>query len=258
MIMSAASNSAPADEHRAWQARRLHDVASATGNLALVETRWLPERTTEEARSALVDQLRADAAEGVTVTTLSRTSLETGAPEFGIRVWNAASPAIVAFDTIDVFPFDPEWVIEADFVPADPGRTVPFEHIRDNGSSRELVVPGDIRFRLNGIDYELSAFDDAGTLLLVFGDETNRATDETRSYSSGRFLFVSRIDKGGFGEPGRVLLDFNRAFIPPCGFSVQYNCPLPPAQNRFAFPVVAGERLVQFHNNFDIYGLSGD
>lgn len=64
---------------------------------------------------------------------------------------------------------------------------------------------------------------------------------------------MQRADDGGFGQPGTVTLDFNRAFVPPCGFSAQYNCPLPPAQNRFAEPVIAGEKQVRFTGGFDIY-----
>jgi uncharacterized protein (DUF1684 family) len=116
-------------------------------------------------------------------------------------------------------------------------------------------VPGDITFTRDGVDYSLSAFDDDGTLLLVFGDATNRLDGDTSTYSSGRFLFVQRSDDHGFGDAGPVTLDFNRAFVPPCGFSVQYNCPMPPAQNRFSQSVEAGERNVVFADGFDIYAL---
>jgi len=239
---------APA-EYATWRASRLGTVASATGNLALVETRWLPAGVSSADALAALDEQPAT----VTVTELKRSNLDTGEPEEGLRFWDAASPAIAAFDTVSAFDYDPDWVIDAQFTPVSGDRTVPFEHIRDNGGSRELVVPGDIRFTRDGVDYTLNAFDDDGTLLLVFGDTTNRATDETATYSSGRFLFVQRADGAGFGDAGQVTLDFNRAFVPPCGFSVQYNCPLPPAQNRFAVPVEAGERQVLFTGGFDIY-----
>jgi hypothetical protein len=45
-------------------------------------------------------------------------------------------------------------------------------------------------------------------------------------------------------DSDRVILDFNRAFVPPCGFSDQYNCPLAPRNNRFPVPVTAGEKRV--------------
>jgi len=235
----------------AWRASRLASVVAPTGNLALIETRWLTGD--DAAADAAFAAALKDSPTTVIVTRLERRNLDTGEPEHGIRLWDSASPAIAAFDDVPVFDFDPSWVIEAEFTPVAGDRTIPFEHIRDNGGSRELVVPGDIRFTRDGVDYALSAFDDDGTLLLVFGDATNRATDDTATYSSGRFLFVQRTDAGGFGEPGTVILDFNRAFVPPCGFSVQYNCPLPPAQNRFAGPVLAGERSVAFRDGFDIY-----
>jgi uncharacterized protein (DUF1684 family) len=238
------------DGYATWRAARLAGVVSATGNLALVETRWLNPGTPVDEELA---RARDSAAPTVTITTLERRDIDTGEPQSGLRFWDAASPAIAAFDTITAFPFDPDWVVEAEFAPVAGDRTIPFEHIRDNGGSRALVVPGDIRFSRDGVDYVLQAFDDDGTLLLVFGDATNRRDDDTATYSSGRFLFVRRADGGGFGDAGTVTLDFNQAFVPPCGFSVHYNCPLPPASNRFSVPIEAGERQVAFHGGFDIY-----
>ena len=241
-------------EHDAWRDERRAAVTAPLGNLALVETRWLPEET-----PATVDEVAAGIAaeqpSGVTVTTLRRTHLDTGQDEVGIRRWDANAPAIRAFDGIEVFPYDPAWVQTARFTPVDGSRTVPFEHIRDNGGSRELVVPGDIVFTRDGVEYTMSAFDDGGTLLLVFGDATNGRDDESGTYGAGRFLFVQRTDDGGFGTAGEVVLDFNRAFVPPCGFSVQYNCPMPPPQNRFTGDVLAGERIVRLREGFDLYAV---
>jgi uncharacterized protein (DUF1684 family) len=233
----------------AWRAGRLASVASPQGNLALIETRWLPSGVQLSDGEALAGRPAT-----VTLTRLERSNIDTGEPEFGIRLWNAASPAIQYFDTVSLFPFDPDWVIEAEFTPVEGDRTVPFEHIRDNGGSRDLVVPGDITFERDGVDYRLSAFDDGGVLLLVFGDPTNGAPDEEGgTYASGRFLFVERPGGDGFDAAGRVILDFNKAFVPPCGFSDQYNCPLPPKQNRFGVPVEAGERSVVFSAGYDIH-----
>jgi uncharacterized protein (DUF1684 family) len=241
-------------EHDAWRDERRAAVTAPLGNLALVETRWLPEETpatVDEAAAAIA----AEQPSGVTVTTLRRTHLDTGQDEVGIRRWDANAPAIRAFDGIEVFPYDAAWVQTARFTPVDGSRTVPFEHIRDNGGSRELVVPGDIVFTRDGVEYTMSAFDDGGTLLLVFGDATNGRDDESGTYGAGRFLFVQRTDDGGFGTAGEVVLDFNRAFVPPCGFSVQYNCPMPPPQNRFTGDVLAGERIVRFREGFDLYAV---
>lgn len=225
------------EDHTHWQAERRAAVTSATGNLALIETRWTGERPDVEAEQHA-------AADTVTVTPIERTSIETGEAEHGLRVWDAASAAIRAFDRIDTYDYDPAWVLEGHFTPVSGDRRVSFEHIRDNGGTRDLVVPGDIRLELDGREYTLAAFDDGGTLLLVFGDQTNGS----ETYGSGRFLFVELRD-----DEGSVVLDFNRAFVPPCGFSAQYNCPLPPASNRFPLPIRAGEKNVVFRDGFDIY-----
>ncbi|MFF4834025.1 DUF1684 domain-containing protein [Streptomyces sp. NPDC001315] len=226
----------PAGEWRAWCAERRQSLTAPTGNLALVETRWLPAGERSD-----LDAARAGQPEHVTVTPVERTELVTGEPEYGLRFWDARSPAIQHFEGTDVFPYDPAWVLEAAYTPVPGARKVAFEHIRDNGGSRDLVVPGDITLTVDGRAYTLSAFDDDGTLLLVFGDPTNG--DST--YGAGRFLFVERTP-----DDGRVVLDFNRAFVPPCGFSDQYNCPMPPRQNRFHLPVEAGEKLPVFRDGF--------
>ncbi|MEZ0074596.1 DUF1684 domain-containing protein [Planotetraspora sp. GP83] len=218
----------------AWRASRIASVTAPTGNLALIETRWLPQAAEQTLEDALAGQ-----PDSVTATRLERRHIGTGRPERGIRLWDAKSPAIRHFETIDVFPFNPDWVIEAAFTPVSDSRLVPFEHVGDNGGTRDHVVPGDITFTLDGTPYTLSAFDDDGTLILVFGDRTNGAV----TYGGGRFLTVPRV-------PGddRVVLDFNRAYVPPCGLSPHFNCPLPPPQNRFPIAIEAGEKRPVFRD----------
>lgn len=56
------------------------------------------------------------------------------------------------------------------------------------------------------------------------------------SYGAGRFL------KAGCAQGGRIVLDFNRAYNPPCAFTPFATCPLPPPENYLPFVVDAGER----------------
>jgi len=84
----------------------------------------------------------------------------------------------------------------------------------------------------------LHAFKDDQELLLVFGDATNKLDDSRKTYGSGRFLFVKFDENSG----NKVVLDFNRAFVPPCGFSNQFNCPMPPLNNKIATAIFAGEK----------------
>lgn len=231
----------------AWRAERRVAVTAAQGSLALVETRWFVGSESNSPGSIEAEDALANQPETLTVSKIERRNIDTAVPERGIRLWDARSPGIRTFETITAFAFDPAWIINATFNPVNSTRTIPFEHIRDNGGTRNLVVPGDITFSFRGIDHTLSAFDDGGTLLLVFGDETNGSADAAlRTYGSGRFLFVQHDEEAGVGDPGQVTLDFNRAFVPPCGFSDQYNCPLPPRENRFSFPITAGECEVVF------------
>ncbi|MBB2947156.1 hypothetical protein FB565_006924 [Actinoplanes lutulentus] len=220
-----------AQQHAAWQEDRRRAVTSATGNLALIETRW----GADDPDAALAGQPAS-----VTATRLSRRDPFNGEIQHGVRLWDAASPAIKSFEGIDTYPYDPAWVLDATYTDVPGDRRVPFQHAQDAGFTRDLPVPGDLHLTVDGRDYTLSAFDDDGRLLLVFGDPTNGG----ETYGAGRFLFVDR-------EPGQtnVVLDFNRAFVPPCGFSEHYNCPMPPPQNRLHLPVRAGEKLAKSRTN---------
>lgn len=153
---------------------------------------------------------------------------------YALRVWDSNSEGIQEFGSIDGFAYNPDWVITAKWNEIPGGMTVGFEHLKDDGATREEVVPGEITFSKDGVDYDLAAFKAGRALQLVFADATNG--DST--YSVGRFLFVAP------NADGTITLDFNRAILPPCAFSYNFNCPLPPKQNRFAVPIEAGEKNV--------------
>jgi hypothetical protein len=40
---------------------------------------------------------------------------------------------------------------------------------------------------------------------------------------------------------GRTVVDFNRAYNPPCAFNAYSTCPLPPPENRLDLAITAGE-----------------
>ena len=151
---------------------------------------------------------------------------------YALRVFDAHSEAIENFGGIDAFPYNPDWVITADWAENPAGTTMGFEHLKDEGKTREEVVPGRITFSRDGVDYDLAAFKSGRALQLVFAD----ATSGDSTYSVGRFLFVAP------NADGTITLDFNRAVLPPCAFSYAFNCPMPPKQNRFAVPIEAGEK----------------
>ncbi|WP_240423215.1 DUF1684 domain-containing protein [Leucobacter sp. wl10] len=163
--------------------------------------------------------------------------------DYEIRLYDAASPALAAFAGISAYEYDPDWRVSARLEAYEEHARVPWEFTRSTDTGHTKVVPGVIRAEIAGRGYELTAFADGGQLVLVFADETSGR----ESYAPGRFL---RFDPpaADFSGSGEVVLDFNRAFIPPCGFSDFYSCPIPPAQNRIAAPVRAGERRVLWND----------
>jgi len=261
---------AQAELDRFHELRRTR-VTSPTGPLALVQTQWIdheqpvwgvPGRWAPAPAGGSGLLLTAVAADGVeidgelvdgTVLVAPDDAVVPGRVRFGLtstgtvvtsddgtsaglRVWDAASEAVQRFGSISTYPYDPSWVVTAAFVPTEPGTQVDVRHQADLDLSRPRPLPGVIRFERDGTAYELAAFP-SGTgdrLQLVFGDATNG--DGT--YSVGRFLFPVP------GDDGTIVLDLNRAVLPPCAFSYAFNCPVPPAQNRFAVPIEAGERHV--------------
>jgi uncharacterized protein (DUF1684 family) len=74
--------------------------------------------------------------------------------------------------------------------------------------------------------------DDAADLLIVFRD----ATSGRETYGGGRFVRARRQTDGTF------VVDFNRAYAPPCAFTPYATCPLPPEQNRLKIAIAAGQK----------------
>jgi len=153
---------------------------------------------------------------------------------FALRVWDPNSEERANFGHIDAYAYNPEWVVNAKFEPIPGGRAVGVDHLKDEGSARDKIIPADITFTVDGVDYTVAAFQEGRALLLVFSDATSG--DET--YSVGRFLMCAP------NPDGSITLDFNRAYLPPCAFSYHFNCPMPPPQNRFPFAIRAGEKQV--------------
>ncbi|MEY2849265.1 MAG: hypothetical protein RI885_1932 [Actinomycetota bacterium] len=258
----------PEEALAVYRRRREQMVVAPRGNLALVNTQWIDSEQPvygvpgtwsplPAGESGL--RLTAAAADGITVDgelvdgsvivagkdseapgdvvfsdTLSGFVIAGEGGAYALRVWDAASDGIRRFGRIDAFPYDPEWVITARWTVIEGGTTVGIEHLKDEGKPRDTVIPGEITFTKDGVDYSLAAFKEGRALLLVFADATNG--DST--YSVGRFLMVAP------NADGSITLDFNRSYLPPCGFSYNFNCPLPPKQNRFAVPIEAGEKNV--------------
>jgi uncharacterized protein (DUF1684 family) len=150
---------------------------------------------------------------------------------FALRVWDASAPARRSFQGIDTFPFDPAWRIEGRIEAWPEPRPVEVEDV--TGAVATRLVPGRVHFRLGGRDLSLEPTSDGDRLAFVFRD----ATAGRETYGSGRFLSADGP------RDGAVILDFNRAFNPPCAFTPFATCPLPRPENVLPVRVTAGERF---------------
>ena len=101
------------------------------------------------------------------------------------------------------------------------------------GENTEMNSPGYVTFKIDGKVYRLDAFSGAPkTLFFIFGDVTNGK----ETYEASRFLDAEIL------ENGKVDLNFNRAYNPPCAYTPYATCPLPPPQNQLKIPIRAGEK----------------
>lgn len=157
---------------------------------------------------------------------------------FALRVKDRQAPTRVNFSGIDNYPIDGSWRFNARFIPAAAGRTIEIADVL--GHVNPMPVLGTVEFEHEGRNYSLLGLAEEGSesLWFLFADRTNGR----ETYGAGRFLYSD-----GMPENGRVVVDFNKAYNPPCAFTDYSTCPLPPQQNRLDLAVTAGEK--DFHSD---------
>jgi hypothetical protein len=145
----------------------------------------------------------------------------------GIRAKDTASPVLKNFQGLKYFPINPEFHFEAKFVP-DP-KKIPIPNIL--GQTEMEESPGTVEFTYKAQQYHLRPIFEGKTLFFLFKDPTNR----TQTYPAGRMLNTP------LPANGKVDLDFNKSYNPPCTFTPYATCPLPPKENVLPVAIEAGE-----------------
>ena len=179
--------------------------------------------------------LRTDAAPEADVLasgTVSWQVIERGA-RLGVRVRDSASPARRAFAGSTWYPIDPAYRVVATFAPRVGATDLVVPDA--SGGRQTLQSPGTLTFTLGGQTQHLDPVidgDDAADQMIVFRD----LTSGRQTYGAGRFVRALRQKDGTF------VVDFNRAYAPPCAFTPYATCPLPPAQNHLRLAVKAGDK----------------
>jgi len=149
------------------------------------------------------------------------------ADRFAIRLKDKDSKYRRNFTGLKWYPVRPEYRVEARFV-AEP-KKIPILNII--GQTDQEDSPGYVEFTLRGQPMRMVALTEDETLFFVFRDKTSGKT----TYGSSRMLNTP------MPKDGRVTLDFNEAYNPPCAFTPYATCPLPPHENRLPVAIEAGE-----------------
>lgn len=270
----------------AWRSKRLARLTRPDGWLALVGLYWLkpgdnpfgsdpanpvvlPAAPGVPRRAGVfvlgndgVVSVRCAAGAGVTLNdqpvtrTILRTDADQNGPDIlhagrimlyvirradrtGIRVKDPESPTRTGFKGLNWYPPDPKWVVTGHLERLAEPRNVEISTVI--GTTEEMLAPGIIRFTVEGADLSLTPLvssPDDTALFIIFAD----ATSGPETYGAGRFL-NARVSRDG-----TVVLDFNRAYNPPCAFTPHATCPLPPPENVLPIAIRAGEKISGSHH----------
>jgi uncharacterized protein (DUF1684 family) len=149
----------------------------------------------------------------------------------GIRLKDLSSDAVRRYRGPLFFPVNLSYRVTATWLPSDGKQTVNVPNVL--GDVTPTPVAGTAVFKINGQELRLTDLggNAAGELFFVFSDPLSK----TNTYPGGRFL------KAGPVANGTVLLDFNRAYNPPCAITPYATCPLAPKENRLSVAIPAGE-----------------
>jgi hypothetical protein len=180
-------------------------------------------------------EFKSDAEDKPTLLHLGSLSLQIikRGEKLGVRVKDKDNPARTNFAGIESYPTDLKWRLEARFEPYNPPKKMPIVNILGMESGEDS--PGAVAFEVEGKAYRLDAIKEKGEpkLFMIFADNTSGK----ETYPAGRYLYVDPSDPAG-----RMIIDFNKAYSPPCAFTKFATCPLPPKQNRLPFAIAAGEK----------------
>ena len=160
--------------------------------------------------------------------------------KLGVRVKDKENPERVHFAGLEYYPADPKWRLEAKLQPYNPPKAIPITNVL--GMTEDMTSPGALAFDVAGKTYRLDAVVEQGSkqYFIIFAD----GTTGHETYGAGRYLYADPADAAG-----RVIVDFNKAYNPPCAFTNYATCPLPPSQNRLALRIEAGEKRYAASNH---------
>lgn len=197
----------------------------AADSTALIDGKPLRE-------AALIDDAGGGTPTMVSVGTLGFLAIDREGRK-GLRIRDSEAATRRDFAGIDYFPIDPAWRIEAAWIPASANQTLEMGTVI--GTTEKYPVPGTARFSRDGTSFEILPVIEVpgdAQYFVVFADRTSGR----ETYGAARFLYIDPP------KDGKVTLDFNKAYNPPCAFTAFATCPLAPPENRLDLRIAAGEK----------------
>jgi len=148
-----------------------------------------------------------------------------------IRVWNKHSETRENFTGFKQYHINPKYCLEAKYTAYNTPKLISIQDVIE--IYHETPFQGYVTFELDGEEHRLEArMDEDEVMRLDFRDETNGDT----TYVGGRFLIAE------MPKDGKIIVDFNQAYNPPCAYTDYATCPLPPPENRLPIRIEAGEK----------------
>lgn len=149
---------------------------------------------------------------------------------FALRVRDPRAESRIGFAGLDYYPLERSLRVNARFEPHPEGATLQVANVM--GQLIDEPNPGRAVFEIDGKTLSLEAVLEDDELFFIFADRTSGR----ETYGLGRFLYSD------LPQHGRVVLDFNQSYNPPCAFNAFTTCPLPPPGNRLDAFIRAGEK----------------
>jgi uncharacterized protein len=201
-----------------------------------VTLKLLPEtRASIEGKRVTSAKLEPDTSHHLTLVELGtlRFHVIVRGERVGIRVKDTESEYVRKFKGMQFFPLNMDYRVTANWLPGDGKKTVQVPNVL--GDVIAEPIPGTVVFTLHGQEFKLTALggDPGKSLFFVFSD----AGAKSDTYPGGRFLDTGPVSNG------TVVLDFNRAYNPPCAVTPYATCPLAPKENRLPVAITAGEKF---------------
>ncbi len=156
--------------------------------------------------------------------------IKRGTDRYGVRLKDLKAKLLTEFKGIKYFPINVDWRVKAKFVPFEKLKKIEIPTII--GTREVDYSPGELVFKIKGKEYSLLPINDGDKFFIIFADETSGR----ETYGAGRFLVTDKPDSNG-----TVIIDFNKAYNPPCAFTPYATCPLPPRENYLKIKITAGE-----------------